>query len=177
MATKDEISKALLLLAGAYPNFALPNESISIYQRLLADMDFDLLKAATIHCASMLKFFPTVAEIRSTAVELKSSAEGIPSPDEAWGTVLEEIRNVGHLKAPTFKHEFIASVVQRFGWRNLCMSENATADRARFIDAYSNMVKDHKVQMQMLPEVRKLVQRSVSHLPNQIKDLANKLEG
>ena len=157
MATKTEINKALLVLAAAYPRFELPQATVEIYCRLLVDLDFDTLKAATLQCATIHKFFPTVAEIRAAAVELQTMAEGIPGEAEAWGEVINQLRIVGSYGVPEFSHPLIVQVVRQLGWINLCMSENQPADRARFMDAYSDAFNRSRRRAQMLPEVLQIV--------------------
>lgn len=174
MASKQEIIKALTVLAAAYPRFELPQATVEIYTRLLVDLDFDTLKAATLHCATVHKFFPTVAEIRAAAVELQTMAEGIPSESEAWGEVVKQIQAVGSYGKPKFSHPLIEDVVRQLGWINLCMSENQTADRARFMDAYSIAFQSSRRRAQMLPEVLDIVDHK---LPGDaIKQLSAKLE-
>jgi len=176
MATKPEITKALMVLAAAYPRFELPTATVEIYCRLLVDLDFDTLKAATLQCATIYKFFPTVAEIRLAAVELQTMAEGIPSEAEAWGEVVKGLREIGSYGYPKFSHELIDQVVKQFGWRNLCLSENQSADRARFMDAYSSAFKDSRRRAQMLPEVLQLVDNRLNAGANSIKQLAAKMD-
>lgn len=175
MASRQEIIKALTVLAAAYPRFELPPATVEIYTRLLIDLDFDTLKAATLHCATVYKFFPTVAEIRAAAVELQTMAEGIPAESEAWGEVIKRIQDVGSYGTPEFSHPLIAQVVRQFGWLNLCMSENQTADRARFLEAYSAAFKESRRRAQMLPEVLNIVDNRLQ-AGEQIKQLAAKLE-
>lgn len=176
MATENEILKALTVLASAYPRYELPDATIKIYQRLLADLDFDLLKAATLQCATTNTFFPSVAEIRAAAVELKAMAEGIPSDIEAWSQVIEQIRKVGSRDVPEFSHPLVAQVVKQMGWINLCMSENQVADRARFLEAYSQTQKSTRRRAQMLPEVLDIVDRKLLSTDMKIKQLASNME-
>jgi hypothetical protein len=175
MATEQEILKALTVLASAYPKFDLPDATIRIYQRLLSDLDFDLLKAATLQCATTNTFFPAVAEIRAAAVELKAMAEGIPSEIEAWGEVLDQMRKVGSRCVPDFSHPLVAQVVRQMGWINLCLSENQISDRARFIEAYSQTNKMSRRRAQMLPEVLDIVDHKLSP-GEKIKQLAMSME-
>jgi hypothetical protein len=51
----------------------------------------------------------------------------------------------------------------------LSMSENETADRARFVDAYNNLMGRMRHQATMLPEVRELVRAAA--LPEGLKRL------
>lgn len=175
MASKQEIIKALTVLAAAYPRFELPPATVDIYCRLLTDLDFDTLKAATLHCATVYKFFPTVAEIRQAAVELQTMAQGIPEESQAWGEVVEQIRHVGSYGSPQFSHPLIEQVVRQLGWINLCMSENQPADRARFMDAYAQAFRESRRRAQMLPEVLSIVDKKLG-AGEQIKQLAAKLE-
>jgi hypothetical protein len=176
MATNQEIEKALRVLSAAYPRFELPEATISIYQRLLSDLDFDLLKAATLQCASMCTFFPTVAEIRNAAVEVITMSEGIPSASEAWGEIVRMMGTVGRGKYPQFSHPFIEQVVDDFGWSCLCLSENAISDRARVIDAYEKIVKKSLREKQMLPEVLSIIGKRLEDRPAQVKQIAMVME-
>jgi hypothetical protein len=176
MATEKEIEKALIVLSAAYPRFELPQATINIYQRLLSDLDFDILKSATLQCATMCKFFPTVAEIRDAAVEIITMSEGIPSALEAWGEIIREIKRVGSDKRPTFSHPLIDSVVHEFNWRYLCTSENTISDRARVMDAYEKMVKKSLREKQMLPEVLDIVAKRLEARPQQALLIPEKIE-
>ena len=177
MATDKEIEKALTVLSAAYPRFELPNETISIYQRLLADLDFDLLKAATLQCATMCKFFPTVAEIRDAATEIVTMAEHIPTSIEAWGEVVQAIRDIGgNSPRPNFSHPMIDELVKHFGWYALCASDHSFADRARFIDAYEAKLKSSRRKSQMLPEVLAIVDKRIAGGSGDIKQIAKGME-
>lgn len=176
MATDDEVNKAIELLTMAYPNFQLPKLTIKLYERLLKDIDFDLLKAATLQCATTCKFFPSVAEIRAAAVEIKSMADGVPSEIEAWGEVVEKMRSIGSSRFPEFSHPLITQVVRQFGWTNLCMSENQIADRARFLEAYAQTNKSSRRRAQMLPEVLDIVDHKLISAGEKIKQLAMNME-
>jgi hypothetical protein len=176
MATPPEIEKALTVLSYAYPNFDLPKETVQIYIRLLADLDFELLKAATLQCATINKFFPTVAEIRAAATELQAMAEGVPSGIEAWGQVLRQMRDVGSYGRPSFSHPLIDSIVHQFGWKNLCLSENSVSDRARFLDAYAQALQSENIKHRMLTEVRDIVDRRALEIKRQLVLLTEGME-
>ena len=76
-----------------------------------------------------------------------------PAPDamEAWGTVLAEIRRTGYYGQPQFEDSLTAAVVRQMGWKDLCISDDATADRARFVDAYQRQEQRARSQ-DVLPE-------------------------
>jgi hypothetical protein len=175
MSSRPEIIKALTVLAAAYPKFELTNATIEIYVRLLTDLEFDLLKAATLHCASTKTFFPSVAEIRSAAVDLQTMVEGIPCAADAWQNVLSEISRVGSYGHPEFKHPLVSKTVRQLGWRNLCLSENMVADRARFLDIYTTALATHNMEHRMLPEIRAIVDQRALEAHSQLQLLTERL--
>lgn len=72
--------------------------------------------------------------------------------DEAWGVVQNAISTYGwHNPEEAFAvfDELTLSVVKNLGWTRLCMSENPTADRANFRDAYQQKAEEaiHKNQL------------------------------
>lgn len=61
---------------------------------------------------------------------------------DAWGDVLREIGATGRYRDPCFADPITATVVRRLGWRELCDSDNAAADRARFIQLYDQLATE-----------------------------------
>lgn len=171
--TREEALKILSVLSAAYPNFQLTEETGELYIRLLSDLPYEKLQAAVLAHIAQSKYFPTIAELRKIATELIPD-ERIPSPMEAWGEVMKQIRNVGHYGTPTWSHPVIAKTVSAFGWRELCFSENPVADRAHFLKMYEQYAERVKQEQQMPEEVKKLV----SGLVNSIEGAHRKmLEG
>lgn len=111
------------------------------YRRMLRDLPFPEAGAAVEHLIATSKYLPTVAEIRMAAVTVvigqpRAGAEG-------WEEFLAAVRRYGYMREPgvdfTFADPVTAKCVDCFGWKNLCSSENAVADRARFIDLYEQL--------------------------------------
>ncbi|NLL20004.1 MAG: hypothetical protein GX262_13470 [Clostridia bacterium] len=148
--------KILSVLSAAYPNFQLTEETGELYVRLLSDLPYNKLQAAALSHISQSKFFPTIAELRSMANEIMPG-ERIPSPMEAWGEVIEQIRKVGHYGRPSWSHPVIEKTVRAFGWRDLCLSENVVADRAHFLRMYEQYAERVRQEQQMPEEVQRLV--------------------
>jgi hypothetical protein len=147
-----DTNKIVFMIVLAYPRQAVSKETIELYKKFLADLDPDILEqAAKAHIATS-QWFPTIAELRSGATQILSAAAKLPSAAEAWGEVVEQMKLTGSYKRPTFSSPVIAKLVDSFGWQELCMSENAISDRARFIDAYDVMVKREQHTMTLLPE-------------------------
>lgn len=169
----SDVLEVLAVLASAYPNFKLTDQTIAIYRRLLADLPVDLLQAATLTCATECKFFPTIAEIRQAAAQLTKQASDVPSPSEAWEEVLHAIRDYGYYRTPEWKHEIVGKVAMRFGWRDLCLSENIIADRARFLQAYELQLGEDTRAAVQLPEVKRFVDNN--RAAPMLQDLTRKL--
>lgn len=88
--TPDESKTILDLLARGYPRFDMPAESVSLYQQLLAPLDFQVAERAALEWVQAEKWFPTVAEFREYARkarrELESDARSseprhVPDPE------------------------------------------------------------------------------------------------
>jgi hypothetical protein len=99
-------------------------------------------------------FAPTIGEIRGAVSDLRRASANVPSAYDAWQEVCREILNTGSYGTPGFSSPLIERVVKNLGWRNLCMSENQVADRARFVQAYEQLLERATTENMMLPEVR-----------------------
>ena len=171
MADEQEVAGIVAVLSAAYPNFKATEYTTEIYFQTLQDIPGDLLKAATLQCVAEAgrKFAPSVGEIRGTVLMLQKISLDVPSSYEAWQEVQQQIlENGGDFGNPVFSHPVIEKTVRALGWRNLRMSENETADRARFIQAYEQFQDRNDTEEMMLPEVRGYIETQ-----SQIKQLAN----
>lgn len=143
----------LIMLQSAYPRMQFGAESVMIYELALADTGPSLLRAAVLKHISTSKWFPTIAELRQAATEIVLQTEGQLSAPEAWGVVQREVRLVGHWRSPSLQLVVHQAVNAIGGWQHICFSENITADRARFIDAYTILRKREALRVQQLPQV------------------------
>lgn len=153
MATDNAIKQVLAVLSANYPDHfnKLTAEQLrnlrDLYYQALADVDDDTLRAAALRHISTSQWFPKISELRSAAVAVIQPAT--PDPMEAWGAVLAEIRRTGFYGTPYFTDPLTAAVVKQMGWKDLCLSEDATADRARFVDAYARQSQRAREQRVM----------------------------
>lgn len=158
MADRGTIKQVMIILSAAYPRFTVTADTGRVYADLLADIDDDLLIAATKQHATSSKWFPSVAELRQAAFNIRAKSRGIPSPAEAWGEVMREVRRVGSWGTPEFSTPLIADTVDGLGgWAALCASDNNVADRAHFLKIYGSLLERHDQDAAMLPEIRDLV--------------------
>lgn len=160
MINELEFGKALAVLEDAYPRYTLEPRVVKTYYAILGDLDPDLLKAATFQIASEARpFFPAPGEIRQCAFDLVERHANVPTAWDAWAEVCKRIGDHGYVRMPEFTHPLIKKTVDCVGgWLQLCWSENAVADRARFVQAYETLAKRERTQVRMLPQVREVLE-------------------
>lgn len=162
----NRIVEILGVLSASFPNFDLKEQTIQIYCIKLADLDPDLLStAADMHISSQ-KFFPTIAELRGAVASLIERGLNTASAIEAWGIVVEKMKTVGNTVDFGGYHPdcfadkpLIDKVVKSMGWNELCRTENAIADRARFLQAYEVELSRAREDMKFLPETHNAIER------------------
>lgn len=139
--TSTETKKLVAILIASFPAAKVSLDTVTVYERMLADLDYPAASAAVERLLATSKFLPTVAEIREAALTLYAG-ETRPG-GEAWGDVLKAIRKYGYVRAPGIDFHFddpiIADCVRALNWTELCNSENQAADRARFIELYDKL--------------------------------------
>jgi len=179
MADINDIQQIVNVLMASFPNFKPSAFTPEIYYQTLGDIPTEELRAAVLHCVteSGRAFAPTVGEIRGAVAELRSFATNVPSPFRAWQEVIEQFSLTGSYGTPVFSHPVIERAVKTLGWRNLCMSENQTADRARFLQCYEQLLARATKEEMLLPDVRGYLEGNGAQLsaPTSIKLLADKM--
>jgi len=180
MADEKDIAGIVALIGAAYPNFAPTEHTVEVYYQTLRDIPPDLLKTATLDCIAEAgrKFAPSVGELRGAVADIQRAVSGMPGSYQAWEEVRRAMVDIGFYHQPEFSHPLIADTVRTLGWRNLCLSENQVADRARFIQAYEQLQQRAENDAMMLPEVRGYIEVHGKKLPapvEQIGMLAEKL--
>lgn len=159
MAVESTILKSLALLSAAYPRHEIADATPELYLHLLADIPDEILEAATLDHISRSTFYPTIAELRAAAANLATGADRLPTAYDAWQEVSQAIVRFGRDRKPDFANPILERTVSALGWRNLCLSTNQIADRARFIEAYNEFLHRAREQSVALPQVRALAAR------------------
>jgi hypothetical protein len=157
--TEPEAAKLVTMLVTAYPSMMakLTEEQQAdtrrIYRAMLVDLDYELAGKALRGLITTCKFMPTIAEIREAAMHVKFGRQR-PGGD-AWGDVVAAMKRYGSYRTPgvdfQFEDPLVARAVAAFGWKELCGSENAIADRARFIELYEHMLGNARTDSQIAP--------------------------
>lgn len=118
-------------------------QTMRLYWRLLKDVPIEALQQAALRHIASSKWFPQIAELRAAAFVLEAAEQ--QTAIEAWGEVTAAMSNtdyycyIDHCRVPVFANPVTNRLVDSMGWRNLCHSEDGTADRARFIQAYDQL--------------------------------------
>jgi hypothetical protein len=152
-----EVVKLVGVMAAAYPNTQITEETVKVYTLMLKDISLDVLTSAIQQAMAESEFLPTIARIREKAIAL--TQPGHVSSLEAWGVVKQAMGRYGYYRYPTFDDPLITKAVECIGWQTLCSSENEPADRAHFSKVYESLVKREIDDARMLPEVRQIQQK------------------
>jgi len=171
----ETIARAFKILSRAYPDYAskyLQGEeavqTIRLYQRALDDVPDDVLEAAVLDHIANCPFWPKVSDLRKRCFDLMAGMADLPTPYEAWAKVRKRLKNRipvfrnGKLHRPRPLPPLIEKAVMGIGgWDVLAASENGAADRARFIEAYTQLIERERRRAMELPAVRGARQRMV----------------
>ena len=158
--TKKEFAMLAMILQEVYAkeNFLQTNVSKDLWFEMLQDIPFPVAQASIKKWILTNKWSPTIAEIREIAGSLMLG----DSPDwgEAWKEVQLAIRRYGSYRigeAIESLSPLTRETVERIGFRNLCMSENETADRANFRMIYEQLAKRKQTDALMPVNLKQLI--------------------
>ena len=159
-----EFISCLRVLVGLYSEFKLTPQVIESYWIILADVDPDLLKAATQQIAANpeTNFFPRAGALRTAAFALVETASGTPNADDAWDEVMKAIGKFGMYRKPEFSDPLIQKALDAIGgWRTLCMSDESETSYTRdaFKKSFAAMIGRARTDVRMLPAVRAIAAR------------------
>ena len=174
MATKQEVGRALAATMPLFANYKPPRPDpdgrgsqemdalVAAWLPMVGHLDAATFQAALQLVATRSEFFPTPALVLAAAQELTTAPQRTGA--DAWGDVVAAIAKHGVYHPPggvqvlavagdvwDFDDPIVAKLVRAFGWRDLCMSENAVADRARFIPAYEQEQQREREQARLTP--------------------------
>ena len=142
--TKNEVAGLVAIAIAAFPQYQERDMKLTVqaWHQLLADIPFEVAKGALIKLLTINKFFPTVAELRETALRCTTS---LPTPEEAWEEVRKTLTGDTYIKLkykhekPTFSRPEIEQAVNQLGLEDLLNSENLSYDRTQFLRFYETI--------------------------------------
>jgi hypothetical protein len=123
---------------------------VNAWELLIGDLTYPRASAALATLLQSSPYLPAVADIRRLVLELERGP--VRTGADAWGDVHRAMSRFGSHRTPGLDFHFddpdVAALVRSFGWRELCASDNAVADRARFIDAYEQSAAQRRREAQ-----------------------------
>ena len=143
------------------PNFLPDMASVNVWYELLKDIEYKVANMAIQMYAQSNKFPPTVAEIREASAKLIHGETKDWS--KAWEEACRAMSRFGRdRKSEAYKtlDERTRRVIDRLGYRNLCMSENIGVDRANFRSIYETLVQRDKEMSKLSPQIQEMLSGS-----------------
>lgn len=151
---RSEASKLVTVMLASVPSNRVDPRNvpgmIDAYTDLLSDLTYEQCNAGLRVLLQTRTWLPSVADIRAAALELTRGP--VRAGGEAWGGVLKAISAEGAYRTPgvdfTFSDPVTARCVEALTWQTLCLSENPTAERARFIELYDRLAAQTRREAQ-----------------------------
>lgn len=144
---REEVKQILTIINVAYPNFYKDSDkkaAVNLWCMMFEEDSLQSVQLAVKTHIATNKFPPKIADIRESLVNVSRS---VLSSDEAWGMVKKAISRYGmyrETEAIESLSDELGTFVKRFGYKDLCLSENIMADRAHFIKLWESNRKNEK---------------------------------
>lgn len=161
------LKEALKLVGWATANFPQLQErnmrpTAELWARMLADVSYATAEKALIKVLATARYFPAVAEIREAVADLTI---GRPMTAlEAWGLVCHAIQQHGSYREQEALDSLppdVAAVVRRFGWKELCLSEEPGVIRGQFRRAWEEQSARWKEEAALPPQLAELIRKAL----------------
>ena len=157
---KKEFALFASALRTYYPREKLlPNEqAMELWFNQLQDIPYKLAELTLNTWVATNKWSPSIADIREKATCLTQGEA--KDWGEAWREVLRAINIYGsyqELEALESMDETTRRVVERLGFRNICMSEDIQIDRANFRMIYEQEIQRAKEDAQLPQKLKELM--------------------
>lgn len=157
---KKEFATFAMALKTYYPKEQLlPNQqAMELWYKQLEDIPYHVAETALQKWVAINKWSPSIAEIREAVTDI--SKERIPDWSEAWENVLKAVRTYGSyqpVEALESLDERTRSCVRRIGFRNICMSENISVERANFRRIYEATAERDAQEMALPAPLREKI--------------------
>lgn len=125
----------------------LPNpQSIELWYQQLKDIDYRVLELAVNKWASTQKWSPSIADLRETVAEFITQENDTPDNwSNAWERVIKAIGQFGIYRVDEALNyigeysQIARESTERLGFKQICLSDNIAADRARFSEIYKSL--------------------------------------
>jgi hypothetical protein len=109
--------------------------------------------------------------------------DAVNNADTYWSSLKEYSRHVDECEKcdlggyrENYRHPAVAETVKLLGGRDAILTDNPAADRARFLEAYREVIASEKMKMGMTPRVAEFVENSRPALVSgELKQLSARL--
>lgn len=139
-------------------NFLPDEDSVKIWFSLLKDIPYDVLNVAIQKYILTAIYPPTIAELRRLSSEIVQGQQ--PDWGESWEQVQKAVRRYGMYRqeeAMKSMDDITRKCAERIGFRNICLSENVSVERANFRMIYENLVEREKQDDQIPKKLKTLI--------------------
>lgn len=139
----------------------IPNDAaMTLWYKQLHDIPYPVAEAALDKWVATNKWSPSIADIREMA---STVADGeIDDWGPAWEKVLYAVKRhglYGQVEAMESLDELTRKAVRGVGFRDICLSENISVERANFRTIYQSLVDREKTQRQMSQGLKVTINR------------------
>lgn len=177
---KQETAKILAVIDVMFkaPARSVPVDTalqLDVWTEMLGDLEYRSVDLAVRSMAGTNTWAPSIAEIREAVLELEQGP--VRQGAEGWRDFLEAVSRYGSYRVPVFSDPVVARVVASLGWKELCLSENQVADRARFIDLYDRLACDERRLQQSPVLAAAKQQRALTEAQKTLEQVARILKG
>ena len=151
--------QGMATLVKVFPDKDVDFDTTWEYLKDLKNDDFlKAINSIVMTCKDINRATNMIALIRDHAIPEDLSA------GEAWLKVMKAISSIGSYGRPQFENELIDKSVASVGWRNLCMSENISVERAHFLKIYESIASRCRTHTLSLPKlnISKLIDSVIS---------------
>lgn len=179
--TRDDAKKILMAIQAAYPNFKVPDKTITIntWYSVLNEYEYEIVSAAlNVYIRSDTSgFSPSPGQIIDKIQFLFPQGEEI-NETEAWYRILKAMRNSGYHaeeefnKLPPILQKTVASPRQLREWAIMedIDGRAMTVLQSQIMRAYREEREKEKELNKLSPELRNLIEGNVAKVITQAED-------
>lgn len=152
---KEQFGYLVALAVSNFPNMQDKDLSMTavLWEEMLSDLPFGLVKNALIKVLVTAKYWPTVAEIREAALSLQNPRAITAA--EAWSQANAALDKYGYYRADEGMRSLPPAIQKTLracgGWAAVCTTENIDTIRAQFMRMFGDFAKTER-EYEILPQ-------------------------
>lgn len=164
MASKQDVVVVFNMVGAMFPWANMTGETLAVWSEILADVDAETLRAATIALLSEpSQYPPTAGTIRGRALDLAAGPES--DWESGWQAVMAHMATCRSIEMQC-THDQLAlfdpptyAAVATIGWVTLCMTDTRDLPtvRAQFRDIYRTAAKRQRDAARTPPAVQAIM--------------------